>query len=308
MIRAGIDIGTNTILLLIAEVETNKVVKVLRDEVRVVRLGQGVDQNKAFHPEAIVRARKCFAEYAEILKNFPQIPVRALATSGSRDAKNSAEFFASVKNDYGIPVEVISGDEEALVSFLGALSGEKENPESLAVLDIGGGSTEIVGLAPETKGIEAKNLFKFSFDLGCVRMAERFLHHDPALPEELAALKNCVKEELAKKQQILSQVKNKQLVAVAGTATYLAATHLGLPKFDPVKVHGAVVTKGDLYKLVQNLALLSTKERLGLGGMDQGRADVIVAGAIILQEILESTKVEMFRASVRGLRYGAILS
>jgi exopolyphosphatase/guanosine-5'-triphosphate,3'-diphosphate pyrophosphatase len=302
MLRAGIDIGTNTILLLIAEVEDGRVRRVLEDHVRVVRLGQGVDQNRAFHPDALTRARACFADYASILKKFPGIEVRAVATSGSRDAKNAAEFFREVERDYGIPVRVISGEEEALLSFRGAMSNLEVEPHSIAVLDIGGGSTEVVGLKPNSA-----ELFRYSYDLGCVRLSERFLRTDPAQTSQIQELRDFARVELEKQPAILEAVKGRTLVGVAGTATYLASSVLGLTKFDPARVDGHPVSREELRGLVERFTPLTAAERLGIGGMDKGRADVILAGALLLELLLDRCGLDSFRASVRGLRYGVVL-
>jgi len=301
-LRAGIDIGTNTILLLVAEVEGDAI-SVIEDRVRVVRLGQGVDKNRAFHPEALARARSCFAEYAAVLARYPGIEVRAAATSGSRDAANSVEFFSEVERDFGIPVRVISGEEEALLSFRGALPPGALDPATIAVLDIGGGSSEIVGL----EGSGSSSLFRFSFDMGCVRFSEKFLRSDPATASQIQELRAFVAGELDKQRGILARVKGKTLVGVAGTATYLAAAALGLSHFDPEKVDGAEVSLAQVRELIARFAPLTAAERLGMGGMDKGRADVIVAGAYILEEILVRSGVPGFRASVRGLRYGLVL-
>lgn len=298
MLRAGIDIGTNTILLLVAEVEGQSV-KVLEDHLTVVRLGQGVDKNKKFHPEALSRADACFAQYQKILALFPGVDIRAIATSGSRDASDSTAYFASVKERFGIEVKVVSGAQEAKLSFYGALSGLKDDPASLAILDIGGGSTEIVAL-------DQGQLVRHSFDLGCVRMTERFLS-DPASVEELRELRSYVTQEISTKEELLQKVRGKKLVGVAGTATYLASYHLGLSKFDPLKVDGAVVSRADLREMEETLCGLRAEEKIGLGGMDQGRADVIASGAIILGSVMDACGMESYQASVRGLRFGAVL-
>lgn len=302
-LRAGIDIGTNTILLLVAEVENGEVTHVLEDNVRVVRLGQGVDQNRAFHPEALERARACFRDYSERLKKYPGIDVRAVATSGSRDARNSPEFFEEVRAKYGIPVRVISGEEEALLSFKGALPDGIKDPHSIAVLDIGGGSTEAVGLRPNSDS----ELFRYSFDMGCVRLSERYLKSNPPLASEIQELVTFVKADLAKKPEILDALKGRTLVAVAGTATYLASASLGLTRFDPEKVHGHILTRAAIQELIAKFAKLTSEQRLGLGGMDKGRADVILAGAFILDEVLARAGLSSVQTSVRGLRYGAVL-
>lgn len=305
MLRAGIDIGTNTILLLIAEVEGSRIARVLEDHVRVVRLGQAVDKNRAFHPDAMDRARACFHDYAAVLKKYPGIDVRAVATSGSRDAVNSESFFAEIARDFGIRVRVISGEEEALLSFTGALPEDVRDPHSIAVLDIGGGSTEIVGLKPGSE----RDLFRYSFNMGCVRMTERFLPSDPPKREEVEMLRNYVRSELDKEKQIVEAALNgRTLVGVAGTATYLASSVLGLARFEPEKVDGTEVHVAQVTSLIESFSQLTAKERLGIGGMDQGRADVIVAGAVILEEVLKLAGLPSYRASVRGLRYGAVLT
>ncbi|MGZ3655001.1 MAG: Ppx/GppA phosphatase family protein [Bdellovibrionota bacterium] len=301
-LRAGIDIGTNTILLLIAEVENGRVARVLEDHVRVVRLGQGVDKNRAFHPEAMERALACFCDYSAALNKYPGIDVRAVATSGSRDAANSGEFFTQVKKETGIEIRVISGEEEARMSFRGAMPDSVPDPLKLAVLDIGGGSTEIVGLNKDG------SLWRHSFDMGCVRLTERFLPSDPPAESDLARLRAFVKSELAAKPEILGALKGRELVGVAGTATYLASSVLGLSKFDPERVQGAQVSAAQVRELEERFRRLTSAERLGIGGMDRGRADVIVAGAVILEEVLRAGGLNGFTASVRGLRYGAVLS
>lgn len=274
--------------------------RVLEDHVRVVRLGQAVDRNRAFHPDAMERALACFRDYREVLDKYPGIDVRAAATSGSRDARNSAEFFARVERETGIRIRVISGDEEAQVSFRGALSGGGD-PRRVAVLDIGGGSTEIVGLTDP-------GLFRFSFDMGCVRLTERFLHSDPPAPAELGAMRAFVKNELAKQNAILGRVRGLELVGVAGTATYVASSALGLGQFEPERVDGARVSLAQVRALAAKFAGMTAATRLGLGGMDRGRADVIVAGAVILEEALTACGLEGYTASVRGLRYGLVLN
>lgn len=303
-LRAGIDVGTNTILLLVADVdgERGRIDRVLEDHVRVVRLGQGVDKNRAFLPEAMDRARACFREYAQTLRKYPGVEVRAVATSGSRDAVNSEDFFEEVRREAGIAVRVISGEEEAQLSFRGALPGDAADPASIAVLDIGGGSTEIVG--KEERG---EALFRYSFDMGCVRLSERFLLSDPPEDSQIQKLQDFVREELAKQAHIVQALKGRELVGVAGTATYLASSALGLDRFDPEKVHGASLTRDSVRSLRERFQRLPAAQRLGIGGMDRGRADVIVAGASILEEVLVAARLSGLTVSVRGLRYGAVL-
>lgn len=301
-VRAGIDIGTNTILLLVAEVDPIRrlVTRILRDEVRVVRLGEGVDKHHEFQAEAMRRGERAFREYAEILAAYPGVDCRAAATSGSRDARNSPAYFQEMAEVLGHPIRVISGAEEAEVSFRGATS-DRSDGERFAVIDIGGGSTEFIACEQNS------GLLKHSFDVGCVRMAERFLRHDPATSSELTALRENVARVFQEKQDLFAGLRGRPLLAVAGTATYLASTALGLTRFDPDKVHGSNISFAQLLQLRKRLELVSTAERLGLGGMDQGRADVIVAGAIILEEAMLALGARQAEVSVRGLRYGLVL-
>ncbi len=301
-LKAAIDIGTNTILLLIAEVKDGKIMDVIEDHVRVVRLGQGVDQLRIFHPEAMKRARACFADYAKVIAKYPGISCKAVATSGSRDARNSAEFFREIQYDFKIPIEIISGVEEAQYSFFGGIPSDWKDIRNVAVLDIGGGSSELVGLQ------EKDSLFRFSFDMGCVRMTERFLQSNPPSEEEITILRGFVRAELGRNRDLFDKVKGRRLIGVAGTATYLASSDLGLEKFDPARVQGHQLTKKNIIALTERLRKLTSEERLGIGGMDKGRADVIIGGAIILEEILEAAEASSIYISTRGLRYGLAMS
>ncbi len=297
--RAAIDIGTNTILLLIADVEGCSI-QPLVDEVRVVRLGQGVDSDGVFHPDAMKRAKSCFQEYADLLKKHHVTDCRAAATSGSRDAKNSREFFDEMELILGFEIEVISGEREAELSFNGALC-SKENPDNYAIIDIGGGSTEFV--CRNSNG----DFVRESFDLGCVRMKERFLATDPATDSEVDSVRRYVREVFSKNSSIWSAISQKDLVGVAGTATYLSAANLNLPHFDVEKVDNSVLTLLEIQALAARLTPMTSEERLGIGGMDEGRADVIVGGAVILEEALRAANLSELTISVRGLRFGLVL-
>jgi exopolyphosphatase / guanosine-5'-triphosphate,3'-diphosphate pyrophosphatase len=301
VLRAGIDIGTNTILLLIADIVDGRVAKIVEDHVCVVRLGEGVDKNRTFSSLAMQRAKDCFENYANILKRYPGIPVQAVATSGSRDANNSVDFFETITRQTGIPISVISGPQEATLSFLGSKP-DGVDPATLAVLDIGGGSTEIVGQEP------SEQLFRVSFDIGCVRLTERFFSNDPPLESEITELQKFLDQTLIQEKALLEKLKNKNLIGVAGTPTYLSSILLGLQKFDPALIHDSVISLSALKKLRQDLSLLAVAQKLGMGGMDKGRADVIVAGALILESILTMANLDKIKVSVRGLRYGVVLT
>ena len=299
MIRITLDLGTNTCLMLIVEVDpkTSKILKVLHDESRIVRLGQGVDQNRKFHPDAMQRALTALLEYSSLVKQLGIDPRSALcvATSQARDAQNSAEFFKEVEHKAGFRFQVISGEDEARLTFLGALL-PGMSPEHAAVIDIGGGSTEIISLHE-----------KKSIDVGSVRYTERFLHSDPVTDEEFWQCQESIDQELEVFLAWRKSLKQApQVVAVAGTVTTLAAWYMGLNRFDAQKIDGLTLTRGDIHRMVEELKWRNTQERRRLPCMEPMRADVILAGAMILWRIMELLDLPECVISTRGLRYGAL--
>jgi len=190
------------------------------------------------------------------------------------------------------------------MSFRGALPDGIQNPESLAVIDIGGGSTEIVGMV----GKDSDRLFRFSFEMGCVRLTERFLATDPPVSSQIHELRAFVKTQLNNQPAIINGLRGRALLGVAGTVTYLASSALGLGVFNPDRVHGYSLGLAAVQELVKRFSGLTAADRLGVGGMDKGRADVILAGALILEEVMLAAGIPSISASVRGLRYGAVLT
>lgn len=298
MISSSIDLGTNTCLLLIADVGNDKAVRVISDHSTVVRLGQGVDRNRELHPDAIVRTLNCLRGYAEKVRAAGADPADTVcvATSQARDARNGLEFFKRVQQETGFRFRVISGDEEARLTFVGGLL-PGMNPGSSAVIDIGGGSTEIIS------AIGGK-----SVDIGSVRYTERYLKSDPVTDEEFWACQHSIDEMLGAladwRKKISPQT---QLVGVAGTATTLASWYLGLEKFDARKIDQVTLTRGDIHRMVEELKWRTVDERMKLPGMEPGRADVLLAGALILWRAMELLDFPSCRISTRGLRFGALL-
>ncbi len=294
MLRSSIDLGTNTCLLLIAE---SPELKTIQDHSTIVRLGEGVDQTKSLAPQAMERTLLCLKKYGALVREAGLDPreTACVATSQARDARNGEEFFERVEKETGFRFRVISGDEEARLTFLGAL-GSGMNPDECAVIDIGGGSTELIS----SKGGQ-------SVDLGSVRFTERYLKSDPVTDDEFWACQQAIDEGLeslsAWRGTLPSTVK---LVAVAGTATTLAAWYLGLEKFDAARIDAAVLSRGDIHRLVEELKWRTVEERCKLPGMERGRADVLLAGALILWRAMERLDFAEVRSSTRGLRYGVI--
>lgn len=296
MIRASLDLGTNTCLMLLAEATGGQVSRVVSDHSTIVRLGQGVDRARALAPEAMERTLTCLRGYAEIARQAGADPAQAsaVATSQARDAANGAEFFARVERETGFRFRVISGEEEARLTFRGSLLPGMD-PARTAVIDIGGGSTEIT---TDRGGISA--------DVGSVRFTERYLPSDPVTDDEFWACQAAIDEELTENFRG-ADFAGKSLVAVAGTATTLAAWHLELPQFNAAAIDGCTLTRGDVHRMVEELKWRTRGERRALPGVEAGRADVLLAGALTLWRAMETLHFPECRVSTRGLRFGAIL-
>jgi len=299
MRKASIDLGTNTALLLVAEVEGGVVRSVFHDQSTMVRLGQEVDRTRRLHPDAVARTMACLRGYAAKAASFGVKPseVIAVATATARDAENGSEFFASVARETGLIFRTISGDEEARSMFLGGLLPEMD-PELSAVIDIGGGSTEFRSI---DRGL--------SLQMGSVRFTERYLKSNPVTDAEFWAARDAVDLALEGARAWREGISPRaSLVGVAGTVVTLAQLHLASPHFDAVALDGTELTRGDIHRLVEELKWRTIDERKALSGMEPGRADVILAGALILWRSLEVLGFPSVRVSTRGLRYGVILS
>jgi exopolyphosphatase/guanosine-5'-triphosphate,3'-diphosphate pyrophosphatase len=300
MRKAAIDLGTNTCLILACEDQGLQSSRVLVDGSRVVRLGEGVDQKRLFQPQAMERVLAALREYAEILKGLGIVPdqVICVATSQARDARNSKEFFDRVRDELGFRFQTLSGEEEARLTFLGALLPEMD-PQTAVVLDIGGGSTELISVSGGK-----------SLDLGSVRFTERFFlsgTKTPVTDLEVRSCQEAIDQALSGFKQLRESLpREAPLVGVAGTVTTLAAWFLGLEKFDFKKVDGLTLSRGEIHHLVEELKRRTGEERRALPGMDPLRADVILAGALILWRVMECLDFPKITVSTRGLRYGVI--
>ncbi len=299
MIRSSIDLGTNTCLLLVVDWdrEKNQIRKVLGDFSTQVRLGEKVDRDRKFRPEAMLRTLACLEAYAKKLISLGGDPRDTLcvATSQARGAQNSQEYFAQIQSKLGFSFQVISGEQEAQATFLGALL-PGMSPGSSYVIDIGGGSTEII----------SKN-HKVSVDMGAVRFTERFLLSDPVTEIEFARCQAEI-DRLLEASGFSGVDPSSVLVAVAGTATTLASWHLGLSAFVPEKINFAVLTRQNLEKFVNELKRQTLQERRESLGFEASRADVILAGALILWRAVEKLGFQQCQVSIQGLRYGVLLS
>jgi exopolyphosphatase/guanosine-5'-triphosphate,3'-diphosphate pyrophosphatase len=296
---AAIDCGTNSIRLLIAEVSGGRLTDVAR-RLELVRLGEGVDRTGRLAPEAIERTRLALLGYAAEIAELGIGRVRMVATSASRDASNAGDFRGMVRSVLGVAPEVISGDEEARLSFTGAVNGLTTTGPYLMV-DIGGGSTEFV---TGTSSVDAA----ISMDIGCVRMTERHLRSDPPAAGEIAAAE---KDIAAAVDTALAAVAGRQartFVGLAGSVTTVAALALGLPAYDASRIHHARIALADVRRVTGDLLAATVAERRKLPVMHPGRADVIGAGALILRIIMERSGMESVVASehdiLDGIAYG----
>ncbi len=286
---AAIDCGTNSIRLLIADIDGKNFREVMRT-MEIVRLGQGVDQSGEFHPDAIARTLSAVDKFGVEIAKHGVEKIRFCATSATRDATNRNIFIDGVKSRLGITPEVISGDEEAALSFVGAIGDLPQSDGPFLVVDIGGGSTEFV--FGDNKVIASK-----SVNIGCVRMSERHFSHDPARIDEIEAARKDIQGAITIASATVPIKDAKTLIAVAGTATTVTAAALGLGKYDRYAIHLSRISAKRAHE-ISNMFLSDTREkRLAYGYMHPGRADVITAGALVLSEIMKATGAAEFVAS-----------
>jgi exopolyphosphatase/guanosine-5'-triphosphate,3'-diphosphate pyrophosphatase len=325
---AVVDIGTNSFLCLVCDVSqasdaraggansangssgdsavrddgehgNNNALKVISDICKVVRLGEKVHANRAFLPEALTRAESAFSEFSEIIAQHNVNHIIGIATSAARDVSNGAELI-KLGMKYKIPIKIIDGETEALMSYAGACSAFPHESKKLNILvvDVGGGSTELIYKDVNTKELKAQ-----SFDVGCVRLTEMFFKNDPVETQELNALSKFASKTLSS----FGRVKSELVVAVSGTPTTLACIAQKID-FNPDLVEGYSFTRSSLEQLTQNLSQKTLKEKENLKGLDPLRADVIVAGGALLIAALDIANASQLMVSTRGLRYGVALN
>jgi len=297
---AAIDCGTNSIRLLIADIDGNNFREVVRD-MEIVRLGQGVDETEQFHPDAIARTLAAVDKFAAEIAKRGIEKIRFCATSATRDATNRHLFVDGVRDRLGIEPEVISGDEEAALSFAGAIKDLNPSGGPFLVVDIGGGSTEFVF---GTSTVEAAR----SVNIGCVRMTERHFASDPATAEQIEAARTDIQAAIAQAAEVVPITKAKTLVAVAGTATTVTAAALDLPEYDRYAIHLARVSAQQTHDAATMFATKKRDQRLALGYMHPGRVDVIAAGSLVLSEIMKATGATEFVASESDILDGMAYS
>jgi exopolyphosphatase/guanosine-5'-triphosphate,3'-diphosphate pyrophosphatase len=283
---AGVDIGTNSVRLLVADVDghdpADARIDIIDRRMRITRLGQSVNATRRLQPDAIERTVAVLREYRAAMEEHGVSALRATATSAARDATNRDDFFGPAIDALGVEPELLSGEEEARLSFLGATAELGDEPAPYLVVDIGGGSTEFVLGTSKPEGL-------VSVDVGCVRVTEQFLASDPPTPEELSAAVSVVRDHLADVARELPGISEAQtLVGLAGTITTVAAIEQGLPEYDRERIHHFRLSKAATEDVFRTLALEPADVRRHNPGLEPGRVDVIVGGVIVLVSILRA--------------------
>jgi exopolyphosphatase / guanosine-5'-triphosphate,3'-diphosphate pyrophosphatase len=293
---AAIDCGTNSIRLLVADVtKRDDGTAWLRDvhrEMKIVRLGQGVDATGRLHPDAIQRTKEALEDYLRTMQRKGVERARMVATSATRDASNRDDFFGMTAEILGAPAEVITGDEEAGLSYLGAVADLDPEEGPFLVTDLGGGSTEFV-LGTGTD-VEAAR----SMDIGCVRLTERFIHSDPPKKDEIAAAEAFARDAIKEAFSVVPVEKAKTWIGVAGTVTTLSALVQGLEVYNSDVIHLSRITLDNVREITDRILSMTHDERASLGPMHPGRVDVICGGAVVLRAIADELEN---RAGIRTL-------
>jgi len=298
---AGIDIGTLTCRLLIADLPVNGPLKELRSERRILRLGEGVDQSKRLNSAAMDRVSQCLKEWRAVIDGLRVDASTVVATSAVRDAANRQEFLDRVKCEAGFEVEVITGEEEAHRTMLGVRSGLPTRVTDVLALDIGGGSTEFIFDRPGQSPLVR------SIDIGVVRLSERLLHHDPPTCDEIQQARDWVRKETQEAMAAMPRHPGQVFVGTAGTVTSLAAMAQQLPTYEPARIHNYRLTLETISNLEQQLLSRTKAARIGLPGLEKNREDVIASGAIIIRTVMETLGEQECLVSDLGLREGVLL-
>jgi exopolyphosphatase/guanosine-5'-triphosphate,3'-diphosphate pyrophosphatase len=290
---AAVDLGTNSTRLLVADVEGEHLREVVR-RLTITRLGESVDERRLLLPLPIARVRNCLAEYRRELESLGATRTLAVATSAVRDAENGEAFLGEVEWSYDFRTRLLSGHEEAALMYDGVRAG-RTSLDDVLIVDIGGGSTELVSAA-DGQPAEA-----ISLNVGCVRLTERFLASDPPLASELAAASAYVRA-------LLPTLEPAHAIGVAGTVTTLAALDLGLSRYDPERTHGHRISPESVERELARLAGMTLEERTRMPGIEPGRAAVIVAGLVVLREVMDAYGLDGIEASERDILHGAALA
>lgn len=300
-ILAGIDIGTLTCRLLIAELAPSGTLREVRSDRRILRLGQGVDRDRMLRGDAMARVAETLKEWCTLMEGYQLDASIAVATSAVRDAGNREEFVRLIHRQTGLEIQILSGEEEARRTILGIRSGLPAGVSDVLALDIGGGSTEFILDRP------GQTPMMRSVDIGVVRLCERLLRHDPPTSEEIHQAREWVRAETVTAVGEMTLPVGLTFVGTAGTITSLAAMAQQLPTYEPARIHNYRLARSVVEELESTLLARTKSERVGLPGLEANREEVIAAGAIILRTVMETVKIPSLLVSDLGLREGVLL-
>jgi len=296
---ATIDVGTNSVLLLVADRLPDGRFQAVQERAEITRLGRGVDKSRRLSPEGLEATLQVLSDFASEARRLGAEAIAVSATSAARDAENGAEFLSGARERAGVTVDIISGELEAQLSFTSAWADfGRESSAPLVVIDIGGGSTEFI-----YGDAQGRVAFRHSFDVGAVRMTERYVQSDPMSAADRARVESHLRETFSK---LPPCPPGAVLVGIAGTVTTLFTVRHAIDPYDAARVQGGTLTLAELEALADKMCHLPLAERQKLPGLQPKRADVIPAGGLILLESLRALGLERCRVSDRGLRWGLL--
>jgi exopolyphosphatase / guanosine-5'-triphosphate,3'-diphosphate pyrophosphatase len=294
----ALDVGTNTVLMLVAETTPDGGARRVLDLARITRLGQGVDHNHRLDPQAALRTLDTIAEFVAQARSAGAEKIVAVGTATLRDAADGEDFIRRVRERAGVELEIVSGETEAWLSYLAVTRGLRLDPaQRLLIIDIGGGSTEFIRAEPGAK------LQVASLQIGSVRLTERIIHHDPPTTREAADLRLAIDSELT---GLGWNLETDLLVGIAGTVTTVCAVALEMETYDPDRVHGYRLLRTEVERVLRLFGSMPLEERRKLKGLDPARADVIFAGTAILERVMSESGVSSITVSDQGARWGLV--
>jgi exopolyphosphatase / guanosine-5'-triphosphate,3'-diphosphate pyrophosphatase len=303
----ALDVGTNTVLMLVAETTADGGARRVIDLARITRLGQGVDRNHRLDSQAAARTLDAIAEFAGQARAAGAEKIVAAGTATLRDAADGPDFIRRVRERAGVELEIVAGETEAWLSYLAVANGLHVDPSRrLLIIDIGGGSTEFIrarGGPVEFIDAAGAKLKMASLQIGSVRLTERIIHHDPPTAREAADLRLAIDAELAR---LGWKLETDLLVGIAGTVTTVCAVALEMETYDPDRVHGHVLSRSEVERVLRLFGSMPLAQRRQLKGLEPARADVIFAGAAILERVMSEAGVESVTVSDQGVRWGLV--
>lgn len=298
---ASIDLGTNSSLFLLARVDEAGRITPLRHEVRTNDLGRGLDDQGRLSPAAIELNLKQLREFRQIADQSGAETVRLAATEALRRARNAGELIDRARTELGLEIRILSGEDEARLTYLGVISGLEHPREQILLADVGGGSTEII------LGADEKPVKSVSLRVGAVALDRAFIRHDPAAPQEIQAAREYARKTLGGLEDFRNRP-GARLIICGGTASALAAADLGLATYQPERLSGHPLSRERLHQFIQQFIRLDLEARRAIPGIGRRRAEIILPGALIIAELLAILERELYFTSERGLRYGLLIS